>query len=176
MIDTAEYTLLVLNLMLGLVGAWVVAGRIANVAQKPQQQSRYFRMLVGLYLAECVSVVVAMGTPILSVMLAFVWGVVLGRKMRRHVASSRIVRTSFLVALYSSSPVASFLIVPILLGLAGWSLTSTADGLRLGIPAMLPWPTNTIIGFYTACAIGAALLKTMITTWMVFRTVAIIVW
>jgi len=37
-------------------------------------------------------------------------------------------------------------------------------GASFGIPSFVPWPMNTILGFYAVLAIGVAVLKTVITT------------
>jgi len=54
--------------------------------------------------------------------------------------------------------------VPLFVWFAGWSITSAKAGADFGIPVLLPWPMNTILGFYAVLVSGAVVLKTLITT------------
>ncbi len=47
---------------------------------------------------------------------------------------------------------------------AGRPILSAGEGASFGIPGFVPWPINTILGFYAFLAIGVAVLKTVITT------------
>ena len=47
---------------------------------------------------------------------------------------------------------------------AGRPILSAGEGASFGIPGFVPWPMNTILGFYAILAIGVAVLKTVITT------------
>jgi len=47
---------------------------------------------------------------------------------------------------------------------AGRPILSAGEGASFGIPGFVPWPMNTILGFYAILAIGVAVLKTVIIT------------
>jgi hypothetical protein len=46
----------------------------------------------------------------------------------------------------------------------GGHILSAQEGTSFGIPDFLPWPLNTIFGFFVALVIGTVVLKTVITT------------
>jgi len=138
---------------------------LGKTGGKPRTAFRYFAILIGVYLVECAAVVIGMGIPVFSAGLAFVWGIVFGLWFRRAAAPAReVLKTAFFLSLYTSSPALSFLVVPLLMSIAGWSILSVEAGAQFGIPSFLPWPLGTILGFYTALALGAAVFKTVITT------------
>ena len=107
-----------------------------------------------------------MGIPVFSIVLAFAWGVVFSSWLRTRVMNRRVLKSSFFLSLYSSLPAASFIVVPVLVWIGGGHILSAEEGVRFGIPEFLhlPWPLNTILGFYAALVIGAVVLKTLITT------------
>jgi hypothetical protein len=41
---------------------------------------------------------------------------------------------------------------------------SLEQGANLGIPGFVPWPLNTIVGFYVVPAVCAAVFKILVTT------------
>ena len=47
---------------------------------------------------------------------------------------------------------------------AGRPILSADEGASFGIPSFVPWPMNTILGFYAVLAIGVVVLKTVIIT------------
>jgi hypothetical protein len=120
--------------------------------------------MVGLYFVECAALVIGMGIPVFSVALAVVWGLLLGRWLRSRATPPARMKPAIALALYSSLPAASFLALPALLLANGWDVVSVAGGARLGIPGFLPWPVNTVLGFYASCALGAVTLKLALTT------------
>jgi hypothetical protein len=153
------------NLALGIGFAVPTARVLDKVKRKPTRLFRYFVILVGLYFVECVAVVMGMGIPVLNIGLAFLWGIVFGRWLRARTSRPEALRTSFWVSLYSSLPAVSFILVPVFAAIGGWNIVSATDGVRFGIPEFLhlPWPVNTILGFYGAIIVGAAVLKVVIT-------------
>ncbi len=160
-----EIILLVMNLAAGVGCAIPLARLLASVHRKPSGVFRWFAVLIAVYFIEGVALAMGMGIPVFSVGLALVWGIVFGlwlRRAARPVGES--LKAAFWLSLYTSLPALSFLIIPLLMRLAGWSILDAAAGERFGIPGFLPWPTSTILGFYAVVAIGAALLKTSITT------------
>jgi len=61
-------------------------------------------------------------------------------------------------------PAVFFIVVPVLALFSGKPILSVEEGVRFRIPSVVPWPLNTILGFYTVLAIGVVVLKTAITT------------
>jgi hypothetical protein len=164
MIDPAELTLIIVNLAVGFGCAIPIARRLRVVNRKPRRFLRCFAFLVGIYLLECVALVMGMGIPLFSLGLAFLWGIVFGFWLRASSSTRNVLKTAFFLSLYSSLPVASFIILPILFWIGGWSILSAQEGARLGIPDFIPRPLNTILGFYVALALSTPVLKTLITT------------
>ncbi|UCF79587.1 MAG: hypothetical protein JSW03_04910 [Candidatus Eiseniibacteriota bacterium] len=165
--DSAAYSILMLNLVLGLGCGWPLAKAIARVSPTPTRVFRYFALLVVVYLVECVAFSASMATNVLSVGLAFVWGFLIGWWFRRWGAGERaLLRTVLLFSLYSSLPAASFLSIPVLMVLGGHSVLSVEAGFQFGIPAFVPWPVNTILGFCVAVSLVAVTLKVVVTTYL----------
>lgn len=162
--DFAEFTLVITNLIIGFGFAIPVALHLGKTWNKPNRVFRYFALLIGIYLLECVAVVAAMGIPVFSVGLAFVWGIIFGFWFRAHESARRALRASFFLSLYTSLPAASFIVLSVLIWASGRHILNSEEGIRFGIPDFFPWPLNTILGFYTACSIGAVVFKTTITT------------
>jgi hypothetical protein len=163
--DFVEIALVVANLLAGFSFAFPISKVFAKVAGKPAKVIRYYIMLLGIYLLESVVLMVGMGIPVLNVVLAFVWGVVFGTWLRKRTSRSKALRTSFWFSLYSSLPAISFILVPVFAGLGGWNILSSSAGDSFGIPQFLylPWPLNTILGFYMVIIIVAVILKVVIT-------------
>ena len=164
--DPIEYTLVILNLALGFGCAIPLARLLRKVKGKPTRAFRYFTILVGIYFVESVAVVLAMGMPVFSVGLAFVWGIVFGLWLRAHAPIRKVLKTSFFLSLYSSLPAISFILIPVMAWIDGWHILSPEDGARFGIPDFLhlPWPLDTILGFYAVLVICAVVFKSVITT------------
>jgi len=164
--DPIEYALVVLNLAVGFGCAIPLTRLLTKINPKPKKVYRNFVILIGIYFVECVAIVLGMGIPVLSVGLAFVWGVIFGLWLRTRASTPMVLKTSFFISLYTSLPAASFIIIPVFTGISGYNILSAEAGIRFGIPDFLhlPWPLNTILGFYAAIIISAVVLKTTITT------------
>ena len=158
--------IIVLNLILGFGFAIPLAVILQRLDRKIQGFTRYFIIIVSIYFIESLAVGIGMGIPVLSVGLAFIWGIVLGLWLRAHAPAGEVLKTSFFLSLYSSLPAASFVVLPVLMWAGGWQILSAQEGASFGIPESLglPWPLNTILGFYAALVIGAVVFKTVITT------------
>jgi hypothetical protein len=170
-IDPAVIILIALNLVAGFGFAIPLAKLLGRVSAKPRGFFHYFAVIGGLYFVESVALAMGMGVPVFSVGLAFVWGIVFGLRLRAHAPVPReplqtreVLKTTFFLSLYSSLPAFSFIVVPVIIIFAGNNVLSAEAGASFGIPSFLPWPLTTILGFYAACAIGAVVLKTAITT------------
>jgi len=162
--DPAEFTLVIANLIFGIGCAIPISRLLGKTWNKPYKVFRYFALLIGIYLIECIAVVMAMGIPVFSVGLAFVWGIVFGLWLRPLESTRKALRASFFLSLYTSLPAASFIVLFVLMWASGRHILSSEEGIRFGIPDFFPWPLNTILGFYAACSIGAVVFKTTITT------------
>jgi hypothetical protein len=163
--DTAEYAIMALNLLLALGCGWPLAALLARVSAKPDKAFRYLVLLVLVYIAECIAFSAGMATNVLSVALAFVWGNVLGRWFGRWKAELRVlVRAALFFSLYSALPAASFISIPAVMALSGRSVLSAEEGFLFGVPAFVPWPVNTILGFSLFVVIVAVVFKVVITT------------
>ena len=163
--DPAEYTLLMVNLLAGFGCAIPMARLLSKVDRRLMRAYRYFAILIGVYFVECVALVMGMGIPVFSVGLAFVWGIILALWLRGRRSIREVLKTSCLLSLYSSLPAASFIVVPVMMCVGGWDILSAEQGARFGIPDFLrlPWPLNTILGFYVCLVIAAVVFKTAIT-------------
>ncbi len=166
MADRAAEILLVLNVIVGLACAVPLARLIRGVGRLTGRFLPCFAVLVGIYFVEGVAMALGMGIPVFSVGLAFVWGVAFGLWVRRRAAASRALRAALFLSLYTCLPAASFLAVPLMVGLSGWDVLSSQAGAQFGIPTEPPmfWPLDTILGFYAALTAGALVFKTVITT------------
>jgi len=162
--DPCELTLVLANLIVGTTCAVPLAAFMRKTSGSPRKPLFWVLAMLGVYLAESVALLFGMGIPVFTVGLAFVWGIVFGRWMLKRMDTRSALKTSVLLSLYSSLPSASFILVPIMLAMAGRNVLSAAQGQEFGIPAAFPLGLNTILGFYAACAGGALLLKTLITT------------
>jgi len=163
-VDPAEYAVVGVNLAAGAGGAILLGRHLRGVSGKPAGAARYVAVLLGVYILECVAIVAGMLLPVFSAALAVVWGIVLGRWLRGRASRRAALRTACFVALYTSLPAASFMVVPVMLALGGWPILTADGGARLGIPRFVPWPAGTVLGFFAAVAIGTLVLKTLITT------------
>lgn len=157
--------LVAVNLAAGFGFGVPIARLLGEVTSKPGRFLRHLAALIGIYFLECAAFAAGMATQVFSIGLAFVWGVVFGLWMRQKAAPRLVLKPSFMVALYTCAPTASFGIL-LLVGklISGSNLVSVAEGTAFGIPNFLPWPLNTILGFSAALVAGTVALKTVITT------------
>ncbi|MGB7061268.1 MAG: hypothetical protein WBF13_02800 [Candidatus Zixiibacteriota bacterium] len=165
----AELTFVIVLVVVNLAGGFGLSRPIARllgkVTGKPDRFFRYFAMLIGIYLLECVAFPAGMATQVFSIGLAFIWGMVFGFWLRGRAPSDKVLKASFFVALYTSLPTASFGILLLVAKLlSGSNVLSPAEGTAFGIPYFVPWPLNTMLGFCAALVIGTVILKTAITT------------
>lgn len=164
-VDPAECLIMGVNLVAGFGFAMPMARLLAKVNGQPGKFVRYFLLLIGIYLMEAAAFAAGMGTMVFSVGLAFVWGVVFGLSLREVAAPAReILRTCFLLSLYTCLPSVSFISLPLVGMFAGWDVLSVKEGTKFGIPGFVPWPFNTVLGLCAAWAIIALALKPVITT------------
>lgn len=154
------------NVAIGIGCAIPLARHISRVIQKPTSVYRCFLCVVSVYCIEGVSMVLGMGIPVLSVCLAFAWGIVFGLWLKGRETAREIVRTVFFLSLYTSLPAVSFITIPVISWVEGRNILSVEEAIRFGIPELptMLWPVCTILGFYAVLAVGAVIFKTIITT------------
>lgn len=158
-----EVVLIAVNLVLGFACAAPLARLLRKVGRRERSALRWFALSVGLYFVEGVALIMGMGIPLLNVGLALIWALMLRRWLAPDLARRPALRTALWLSLYSSLPAASFLVIPVLVGIGGRPVLSAEAGAAFGIPAAFPWPVSTILGFYATCALGAAAAKSFLT-------------
>jgi len=160
-----EIALIIVNVIAGAAGAYVLARRFRGIDAEYRSIHRQFGILISVYFVECVSMVLGMGIPLFSLFLSFIWAAIFGMRLSKWDSRAAIWKTSFLISLYTSLPVLTLIIVPITVLAAGQDITSIETGYRFGIPqpSFLPSPVRTILGFYAVLILGAFALKTLIT-------------
>ncbi len=164
----AEYTLVILNLILGFAFAYPLAGRFAKVSGKPDRKFRHYPTLFGIYFIECFAFSAGMGTNIFSIALAFAWGIIIGMWMRNsRLKADKLLKTAFYFSLYTSLPAVSILSVPVMCLFGGREILTVEGGSNFGIPDFVPFPANTILIFCGIIALVAIVFKTVITTGLI---------
>lgn len=93
-----------------------------------------------------------------------------GKWLRGRVEPHRLLGASLTLSVYSSLPALSFMTIPIVTDFSGWNVLSSADGLRFGIPEFLhlPWPFDTILGFYSVMILAVVVFKVIISVGEIF--------
>lgn len=158
-------SLVAVNLAAGFGFAVPIARLLGGISGQPGRFLRYLAVLIGMYFVECVAFSAGMCTQVFSVGLAFLWGMLFGLWLRSRTLPRKALTASFLVSIYTSLPTASFCIIIPVAGLVGGGhILSAREGTSFGIPDFLPWPLNTIFGFFAALLIGTLVFKTIITT------------
>lgn len=169
MVDRAEVIVVIINLILGFVFAFPLARRFARLRHFRWDTKGSYLMLVLVYFVESMGFTAGMATNVPGILLAFVWGILLGNWIRRSGSKlKRALRTAVFLSVYASLPAVSLLSVPLVMRLGGWSVLSAESGLRFGIPTIIPWPANTILGFCVLVAIVALVVKSIVTTGVVY--------
>ena len=154
--------LFIINLIAGFGFAFPLSRLLTGI--KPARFRRQYAALIGIYFIESISISMGMGIPVFNIGMAFIWGIVFGLKLRECATAKKILKASFYLTLYTCLPAVSFISVPVMVLIGGENILSAADGSNFGIPDLVIWPLNTILGFYSAVIIGAVIFKTVITT------------
>jgi hypothetical protein len=160
------YILVIINLIVGFGIAIPIARLLSEVNNMPERVIRYFAILILIYFVESVAIIIGMGIPVFSVILAFLWGIIWGHWFRSIASPQVALKTSFFMSLYSCLPSASFISIPFIIWIerGGRYILNVKEAINFGIPEFLPWPMNTILGFYITIVIGAVVFKTVMTT------------
>jgi len=169
MIDRVELIVLFVNLILGLSFAYPLARRLSRLRHSRWDIVGSFLFLIFLYFVESIGFMAGMATNIPGICLAFVWGAIFGSWIHRSNGVLKFaIWTAVLVSLYCSLPAVSMLTVPVVMFFGGWAVLSSDSGLRFGVPAFIPWPMNTILGFCILTALIGVVFKGIITTGIVY--------
>lgn len=162
--DAAGISLTIVNVVFALGGGWLLASRFSRLPGIEAGRVRLFAGLLGVYLIEGVAFAASMATDALSIALAVVWGLVLGRRLpRSKIPAGARPRFVGAFALFTGLPALSFSSVPVVVGLAGRPILDSEAGEMFGIPGFLPWPFDTILGFCVAVALFAVAAKLIVT-------------
>jgi hypothetical protein len=164
---TDELVLIILvgaaNLALGFGLALILARKFSRLINRPTKMRRYFLLIVGMYFLESLAFPAGMATQVLTVGLAFVWGIVLGVLLRQQSPVPSL-QFTLQTALYTCLPTITFgILVPVAWALTGNSLLSVEAGINFGIPQWIPWPLGSVAGFAAALVLGTVILKPAIT-------------
>ena len=163
--DPAEYTIVILNLFFGFGGAWLLLPFYNRLTGRTGRKYLSFSQIVLVYLVECVAFSAGMATNLFGIVLAILWGVLIGSRLRHSPAEDRTpLRAIFLFSLYTSLPAVTLLSIPVVGALSGLSVLSISAGAQFGIPGFVPWPLNTILGFCLAVAVIALVAKVTVTS------------
>ncbi|MFB0509728.1 MAG: hypothetical protein ACETVX_04470 [bacterium] len=103
--DSAEYVLIIVNLIAGFVFAIPIAKIFDKLNRKQKSFLRYFAILIGVYFIECIAIVMGMGIPVFSIGLAFIWGILFGFWLWSRISRDKILKTSFFPPQADSIPV-----------------------------------------------------------------------
>jgi len=154
--------LVALNLLLGLG----FAARLARGAGAFPRGGvwRRFILLVLIYGFESAAVAAGMVSQVFAVGSAFLWGPLLGLRLRSLPPRAALRQASLFTA-YTCLPSLSLLAIPAFAALGGWDVLSLPSAYSFGIPEFLhlPWPLGTILGFFAAVVLGSLLLKAALT-------------
>jgi cbb3-type cytochrome oxidase subunit 3 len=159
--DQAAVVLLIVNGAFAIVLGWLLAHRLRR-ASGAKRVLPWLFALWGVYLAECMAFAASMGTDVFSICLAAIWGLVFGHRFRAQ-PRREAMRLSLWLALYTCLPAISFASVLGLMVMHGWPVLTVEGGRRFGMPAFVPWPFCTCLGFFLTVIGAAVLLKTAIT-------------
>jgi len=157
--------LIIFNLTFGIIMGRLIAHRIIALTCMDKGDSSFIKIIVLIYFAECAAVALSMGTSALSILLAFIWGVIGGKWLRKQVETPTLRRSVQIAITYTCVPVISLTLIPLFCLIGGWDILSVEQGYSYGIPNFLhlPWPLTTILGFYMLMIIVSVLLKMIIT-------------
>jgi hypothetical protein len=150
------------NLALGIGMGVYLARKLSRLTNPPFPLRRSYILILGMYVLECLALPAGMATQVFTIGLAFFWGILLGRWLRRQLPIPSLAYSTE-IALYTCLPTITFgVIVPIAWVLSGNSPFSAAAGISFGIPEWVPWPLTTVAGFATAVVLGTVLFKLVI--------------
>ncbi len=162
MMDWQTTVLLVINGATGL-GIGLLVARSMHGIRAEWSFPRCLAIVLGVFLLECIAIAAGMLIPVFSLALALIWGIVFGTWLAGRGTTREQMGFAIELSVYTCVPTATFLAVPFMFALTGRSILDTGEALRFGIPEFVPWPANTILGFFLCLVIFVSALKMSIT-------------
>lgn len=137
--------------MVGILGSILLSYRLSIFIPVRRGVSWITVILLSIYFIECVALAMSMGTSVLNVILAFVWGIIGGKWTQKYRERHSLLEPVLITTFYTCIPVISLMLIPLITWLGGWNVFSPLEGYKFGIPGFLNFipPLNTIFGFYT---------------------------
>lgn len=160
--DLTGSVLVGINIALGLVMGILLANGLRGL-NPAWSFKRCLVIMVGIYFLECVAIAAGMLIPIFSIALAIIWGIVLGSWLRDRGTEDGAMRFAVYSTAYTCIPTLSLLSIPFMLTLTGRSVINTSEAIKFGIPDFVPWPADTILGFFLCLIVCVCALKAAIT-------------
>lgn len=162
--EAAEWAIVAANVVLLGVFAVPMAGALRRTLRPSGRLGWWVMAAMAVYLAEAAAFSASMATNIIPFALALVWGLWLRRRLKQagtdRATSKRLAKR---FALYTCLPAISLAVVFVFLPFSDWNVFSVADGRRFGIPELVPWPMNTVLGFFAAVIGSAVVVKVFLT-------------
>ena len=160
-----EAALIIVNVVAGAGGAYLFAHGLRRIGTGERSIHRLFGVFASVYFVECVAMVLGVGIPVYSIFLSFVWAAVFGMHLSKWESKAAVRKTSFILSIYTSLPVMTFVIVPITALAGGRDIAGVGSGIRFDVPqhTFVPPPLGTILGFHIMMAAAGFALKTLIT-------------
>ena len=146
-LDIAETVLIGINLILGIIFSFIISQRILRYFKWENKKFTLIIVLLLLYLIEGITIAAGMLTPFFTFGLAIIIGIVFGyiiKKKELH----KIVKSTLLLSFFLCIPAITLIMIPIVCFFSEWNIINSIDGYRFGIPEFIPYPLNTILGFY----------------------------
>jgi hypothetical protein len=160
--------LIVFNVLACFGSAIPLASMLQRTIELQNKLKRYYTLLVGIYFLEGIAFTFGMCTQVFTFGLAIIWGIILGLWWKGNAEPRKAVKAAFWFSFYTCAPTISFsLCLPIMWIVSGKGLLDFESAEKFGIPAFVPWPFNTMLGFCAGLAIGTLLIKVTITTVLV---------
>jgi len=163
--------LLVINAAMGF-GIGLLVARALHGLRAEWSFTRCLAVTLGVYLLECIAIAAGMLIPVFSLALALIWGIVFGSWLKENGTTREQMGFAIELSAYTCVPTATFLTIPFMFVLTGKSVLDNGEALRFGIPKFVPWPANTILGFFLCFVIFVSVLKIGITlgvVWLYLR-------
>jgi hypothetical protein len=159
--------LLIANAAMGL-GIGLLMARALRGLSSGWSFARCLAVMFGVYLLECISIAAGRLIPVFSLALALIWGIVFGKWLLGRGTMREQMGFAGKLSAYTCVPWATFLAIPCVFVLTGRSILDTGEAIKFGIPNFVPWPANTILGFFLCLVIVVSILKICITVGVVW--------
>lgn len=151
-LDVVEIILVGTNFVFGIFFSVVVSRRIANNFSWRKNRFLFFILLTALYLFEGMSIAAGMFTPVFTFVLAVMTGAVFGLIVKKH-DLTMVVKSAKQLSFFTCIPAITMVLIPIICFIYNWDIFSSSFGKDFGIPEFIPFPLNTIFGFFMSILI-----------------------